>query len=82
MRHPLPPGFGTAILHMHVAADSAMGTIVGISHCLYYRGFSHYPQEITGLVADMRKAVDDLDAKLGAVEATLVAAPAVIEVAA
>ena len=79
MNHPLPPGFSTAALHLHVAANCTLGSLVGIAHRLYYCAGHHYPDEITRLVADMRKAVDDLDSKLAAVEVTL---PVVIEVAA
>jgi len=74
---PLPVGFATAIMKMHVTADSAMSELVGISHRLYYCGHQTDPALIRSLVGDMREQVNRLDTSIAAVEATLaVQAPA------
>ena len=67
----LPEGFHKAALHMHVASDLAM-RLIGVSHTLYYHDGALSQEMVEAYVHDMRKAVDNLHEKLGALEDTLV----------
>jgi hypothetical protein len=72
MHDKLPAGFRNAALNLHVCADIATRELIGISHSFYYHGSKLSREQIDSDMHDMRKAVDNLHAKLEALEDTLV----------